>query len=159
MGAAVARPDRLAVVVIGDGGLLMSLGEIDAAIHLGVPMLIVVIALSGCSKSAARGGAFGRAAEARLLSHKVTQTPQIHACAIPETYSRGTCLVLDIHHDSGHHDSSQNNIGGRSRNRELEARTWKNNRYSYDHRRRRACVKTRTGARASYATALCVSFR
>ena len=43
MGAAVARPDRLAVVVIGDGGLLMSLGEIDAAIHLGVPMLIVVM--------------------------------------------------------------------------------------------------------------------
>jgi thiamine pyrophosphate-dependent acetolactate synthase large subunit-like protein len=47
MGAAVARPDRLAVVVIGDGGLLMSLGEIDAAIHLGVPMLIVVMNDSG----------------------------------------------------------------------------------------------------------------
>jgi thiamine pyrophosphate-dependent acetolactate synthase large subunit-like protein len=43
MGAAVARPDRLAVVVLGDGGLLMSLGEIDAAIHLGLPMLIVVM--------------------------------------------------------------------------------------------------------------------
>ena len=43
MGAAVARPDRLAVVVVGDGGLLMSLGEIDAAANLGVPMLVVVI--------------------------------------------------------------------------------------------------------------------
>ncbi len=43
MGAAVARPDRLAVVVLGDGGLLMSLGELDAAIHLGLPMLIVVM--------------------------------------------------------------------------------------------------------------------
>lgn len=43
MGAAVARPDRLAVIVIGDGGLLMSLGEIDAAIHLGLPVLIVVM--------------------------------------------------------------------------------------------------------------------
>lgn len=43
MGAAVARPDRLAVVVIGDGGLLMSLGELDAAIHLGLPVLVVVI--------------------------------------------------------------------------------------------------------------------
>ncbi len=43
MGAAVARPDRLAIVVLGDGGLLMSLGEIDAAIHLGLPMLIVVM--------------------------------------------------------------------------------------------------------------------
>jgi thiamine pyrophosphate-dependent acetolactate synthase large subunit-like protein len=43
MGAAVARPDRLAVVVVGDGGLLMSLGELDAAINLGVPLLVVVI--------------------------------------------------------------------------------------------------------------------
>jgi thiamine pyrophosphate-dependent acetolactate synthase large subunit-like protein len=43
MGAAVARPDRLAVVVVGDGGLLMSLGEIDAAVNLGVPLLVVVM--------------------------------------------------------------------------------------------------------------------
>ena len=34
---------RLAVVVLGDGGLLTSLREIDAAIHLGLPMLIVVM--------------------------------------------------------------------------------------------------------------------
>ena len=43
MGAAVARPDRLAVVVIGDGGLLMTLGELDTAIHLGLPVLVVVM--------------------------------------------------------------------------------------------------------------------
>jgi thiamine pyrophosphate-dependent acetolactate synthase large subunit-like protein len=43
MGAAVARPGRLAVVVVGDGGLLMSLGEIDAAVNLGVPVLVVVM--------------------------------------------------------------------------------------------------------------------
>jgi thiamine pyrophosphate-dependent acetolactate synthase large subunit-like protein len=43
MGAAVARPDRLAVVVMGDGGLLMSLGEIDTAVNLGIYLLIVVI--------------------------------------------------------------------------------------------------------------------
>jgi thiamine pyrophosphate-dependent acetolactate synthase large subunit-like protein len=43
MGAAVARPDRLAVVVVGDGGLLMSLGEIDAAVKLDLPILVVVI--------------------------------------------------------------------------------------------------------------------
>ena len=43
MGAAVARPDRLAVAVVGDGGLLMSLGELDAAIQLGVPLLIVIM--------------------------------------------------------------------------------------------------------------------
>ena len=43
MGAAVARPDRLAVVVVGDGGLLMSVGEIDAAVKMGGPMLVVVM--------------------------------------------------------------------------------------------------------------------
>jgi thiamine pyrophosphate-dependent acetolactate synthase large subunit-like protein len=43
MGAAVARPDRLAVVVVGDGGLLMSVGEIDAAVKMGAPMLVVVM--------------------------------------------------------------------------------------------------------------------
>lgn len=43
MGAAVARPDRLPVVVIGDGGLMMSLGEIDAAVHYRLPVLIVVM--------------------------------------------------------------------------------------------------------------------
>ena len=43
MGAAVARPDRLSVVVVGDGGLLMSLGEIDSAVNLGLPMLVVVM--------------------------------------------------------------------------------------------------------------------
>lgn len=43
MGAAVARSDRLSVVVVGDGGLLMSLGEIDSAVKLGLPMLIVVM--------------------------------------------------------------------------------------------------------------------
>jgi len=42
MGAAVGRPEHLAVVVVGDGGLLMSLGELDAAAHLGVPLLVVV---------------------------------------------------------------------------------------------------------------------
>ncbi len=31
------------MVVVGDGGLLMSLGEIDAAVNLGVPMLVVVM--------------------------------------------------------------------------------------------------------------------
>ena len=43
MGAAIAKPERLATVVVGDGGLLMSLGELDAAIQLGVPLLVVIM--------------------------------------------------------------------------------------------------------------------
>jgi thiamine pyrophosphate-dependent acetolactate synthase large subunit-like protein len=43
VGAAVARPDRLTVAVVGDGGLMMSLGELDSVVHQKVPLLILVI--------------------------------------------------------------------------------------------------------------------
>lgn len=43
MGAALAHPERLAVIVVGDGGLLMSLGELDSARTLGLPILVVVM--------------------------------------------------------------------------------------------------------------------
>lgn len=42
IGAAVARRDRITVAAIGDGGLLMSLGELDTAVRYRLPMLIVV---------------------------------------------------------------------------------------------------------------------
>lgn len=43
LGAAVARPDRLAIAVVGDGGLLMSLGELDTLMRSGLAMLVVVV--------------------------------------------------------------------------------------------------------------------
>jgi thiamine pyrophosphate-dependent acetolactate synthase large subunit-like protein len=43
IGAAVARPDRPTVAVVGDGGLMMSLGELDSAAAHGLPLLIVVL--------------------------------------------------------------------------------------------------------------------
>ena len=42
IGAAVARPDRLTVAVLGDGGLLMGLSELETAVRLALPMLVVV---------------------------------------------------------------------------------------------------------------------
>jgi thiamine pyrophosphate-dependent acetolactate synthase large subunit-like protein len=42
LGAAVARPDRLTVATVGDGGFLMSAAELATAAGLGVPTLIVV---------------------------------------------------------------------------------------------------------------------
>ncbi|HEY8473669.1 MAG TPA: thiamine pyrophosphate-binding protein [Natronosporangium sp.] len=42
IGAAVARPDRLTVAALGDGGLRMSVAELDTAVRLGRPLLIVV---------------------------------------------------------------------------------------------------------------------
>jgi thiamine pyrophosphate-dependent acetolactate synthase large subunit-like protein len=42
IGAAVARPDRLTVAALGDGGALMAAGELETVGRLGVPMLVVV---------------------------------------------------------------------------------------------------------------------
>jgi thiamine pyrophosphate-dependent acetolactate synthase large subunit-like protein len=41
-GAALARPDRLPVAALGDGGALMSIAELDTVVRLGLPMLVVV---------------------------------------------------------------------------------------------------------------------
>ncbi|MDL5156189.1 thiamine pyrophosphate-binding protein [Actinomycetospora termitidis] len=42
IGAALARPDRLAVAACGDGGFLMSISELETAVRLGLGMVIVV---------------------------------------------------------------------------------------------------------------------
>ena len=42
IGAAVARPDRICVAAVGDGGTLMSLGELETAARYRLPMPIVV---------------------------------------------------------------------------------------------------------------------
>lgn len=42
IGAAVGRADRLTVAVLGDGGLLMGLAELETAARLALPMLVVV---------------------------------------------------------------------------------------------------------------------
>jgi thiamine pyrophosphate-dependent acetolactate synthase large subunit-like protein len=42
IGAAVARPDRLAVAALGDGGALMSMHELETAVRLRLPLLVVV---------------------------------------------------------------------------------------------------------------------
>ncbi|MFJ6744024.1 thiamine pyrophosphate-binding protein [Streptomyces sp. NPDC091279] len=42
IGAALARPDRVPVAVLGDGGALMSAVELDTVRRLGLPMVVVV---------------------------------------------------------------------------------------------------------------------
>ena len=42
IGAALARPDRLTVAALGDGGFLMSVAELTTAVRLGLPLLVVV---------------------------------------------------------------------------------------------------------------------
>ena len=42
IGAAVARPDRLTVAALGDGGAMMALPELETVARLGLRMLIVI---------------------------------------------------------------------------------------------------------------------
>ncbi len=42
IGAAVARPDRLAVAALGDGGALMGVSELETVARLGLPLVVVV---------------------------------------------------------------------------------------------------------------------
>jgi acetolactate synthase I/II/III large subunit len=42
IGAAVARPDRLTVAALGDGGALMGASELETVVRLGIPMVVVV---------------------------------------------------------------------------------------------------------------------
>src|SRR6516165_9200540 len=42
IGAAIARPDRLAVAALGDGGAQMGVSELETIARLGLPMVVVV---------------------------------------------------------------------------------------------------------------------
>jgi len=42
VGAALARPDRLTVAALGDGGAMMAAAELDTVRRLGLPMVVVV---------------------------------------------------------------------------------------------------------------------
>jgi thiamine pyrophosphate-dependent acetolactate synthase large subunit-like protein len=42
MGAAIGRPDRLSIIMIGDGAMMMSLGDLDTAVREGIPVLVVI---------------------------------------------------------------------------------------------------------------------
>ena len=42
IGSAIARPDRMVVAALGDGGALMGISEMETAVRLSLPMLIVI---------------------------------------------------------------------------------------------------------------------
>jgi acetolactate synthase I/II/III large subunit len=42
IGSAIARPDRLVVAALGDGGALMGISELETAVRLQLPMVVIV---------------------------------------------------------------------------------------------------------------------
>jgi thiamine pyrophosphate-dependent acetolactate synthase large subunit-like protein len=76
IGAAIARPDRLCVAVVGDGGFMMSLPEVETAARLQVPIVAVVM----------DDGAYGAEihhlrARGRPLDAAIFATPDVSALA------------------------------------------------------------------------------
>jgi acetolactate synthase I/II/III large subunit len=66
IGGALARPDRLPVLVVGDGGFLMSIAELETAVRYQVPLVVVVL----------NDGAYGSEVHALRASGLPTQTAQ-----------------------------------------------------------------------------------
>ena len=42
LGSAVARPDRLTVLDVGDGGMMLNLGDLDTAVRYRLPLVVIV---------------------------------------------------------------------------------------------------------------------
>jgi acetolactate synthase I/II/III large subunit len=72
IGAGLARPDRIPVAAVGDGGLLMAASELDTVVRSGLPMVVVVYDDGGYGAEVHHFGA-----EARLDT--VTFPPTDHA--------------------------------------------------------------------------------
>lgn len=70
IGAAVALPGRVAIAGVGDGGFMMSLVELDTAVRLGLPLVVVVY----------NDNAYG--AEVHHFAH---ETDELDTVVFPET--------------------------------------------------------------------------
>jgi thiamine pyrophosphate-dependent acetolactate synthase large subunit-like protein len=67
VGAGQAHPDSLTVSIVGDGGLRMSLSELDSAICAGTPLLVVVYDDSAYGAELHQFGPVGEPVEPSLL--------------------------------------------------------------------------------------------
>lgn len=67
IGAATARPDRITVAVVGDGGLLMSLGELETLVRLRLPVLVLVMNDHAFSSEARELEMWGRPIDSALF--------------------------------------------------------------------------------------------
>jgi thiamine pyrophosphate-dependent acetolactate synthase large subunit-like protein len=63
IGAALARPDRLPVAALGDGGALMGAAELETVVRLGLPMVVVVYDDAGYGAEVHHFGPHGRPLE------------------------------------------------------------------------------------------------
>lgn len=80
IGAAVARPDRMTVLGVGDGSLLMAAAELETAARLGLGMLIVVY------DDAAYGAEVHLFPDATPREQEIVRFPDVDIAAIARGY-------------------------------------------------------------------------
>jgi thiamine pyrophosphate-dependent acetolactate synthase large subunit-like protein len=76
IGAALAQPSRLAVVGTGDGGLLMGISELETAVRLGIPLVVVVYNDAGYGAEVHH---FGRESDLRAVTFPDTDFASLAA--------------------------------------------------------------------------------
>ncbi len=84
IGAALARPDRVPVAALGDGGFLMGISELETAVRLGLGMLVVVY------DDAGYGAEFHHFADA---DHTTVRFPDTDLAAIAAGYGCAAATV------------------------------------------------------------------
>lgn len=89
LGGAIGRPDRLAVAVVGDGGLTMNIGDLETAARYGIPALIVVI------NDSAYGAELHHLTLLGLDADEAT-FPDLDLAAVARTLGLDACTVTDI---------------------------------------------------------------
>ncbi|SJM67020.1 TPP-requiring enzyme co-localized with fatty acid metabolic genes [Gulosibacter sp. 10] len=81
VGAALARPERLPVLGTGDGGFLMAIAELETAVRIGLPLLVVVYNDDGYGAEVHHFGA-GEDAEAAAPDLGAVTFPRADIAAI-----------------------------------------------------------------------------
>lgn len=89
MGAALARPGVPTVAFVGDGGLLMSLGELETLARLDIPLIVVV--MNDCAYGAER-----HFLELRRFSGRTAMFPDTDFTAVAEAFGIEAATVRTV---------------------------------------------------------------
>jgi thiamine pyrophosphate-dependent acetolactate synthase large subunit-like protein len=89
IGAAVARPDRLCIAAVGDGGTMMALAELETAARLELPMAIVVYNDSAYGAEVHHFGPMGHEVD-------LTQFPDVDFAAIARAAGAEAITVRSV---------------------------------------------------------------
>jgi acetolactate synthase I/II/III large subunit len=115
IGAKIANPDQMVCALVGDGGFAMTMGELETAMRIGTPILVVIINNSTLGHIRIRQGAnfggryvgvdftsqhFAHVPEAfGAVGIEVTRTEEVRAALTKavEVVRGGTSAVVDVH--------------------------------------------------------------